>query len=85
MKANILCALPFEIHMQKRKMVIVHSHLLLPHAHTKFPTLNKSNSSYYRGAKISLGGTTRNLLAKIIGNLNPILKLKFHLVIHWFI
>jgi hypothetical protein len=35
--------------------------------------------------KISLGGTTKNHLTKIIGKLDPIFKIKFHLLIHYFI
>jgi hypothetical protein len=34
------------------------------------------------GLEISLGGTIRNHLAKIIRNLDPIKKIKFHLLIH---
>jgi len=35
--------------------------------------------------KHSLGCTTRNHLIKIIWKLDPILEIKFHLLIHWFI
>jgi hypothetical protein len=41
--------------------------------------------AYATWVKISLGGTFGNHLAKITRKLDPISKIKFHLLIHYFI
>jgi hypothetical protein len=41
--------------------------------------------SIYSSAKISLGGTIKNHIAKITRKLDPIFKINFHLFIHWII
>jgi hypothetical protein len=55
------------------------------------PPQNFSNANWgillstMEWVKISLANTTKNHLARITKKLNPILKIKFHILIHWFI
>ncbi len=50
-----------------------------------FKNLVAHATTYATWAKISLGSTFRNHLTKITRKLGPILKIKFHLLIYWFI
>jgi hypothetical protein len=47
--------------------------------------LNFGSKEFNSKGKNILGGTIKNYFAKIIGKLDSIFKIKFHLLIHWFI